>query len=392
MSEARPPAGRIAMVTYSTKPRGGVVHTLHVAEALSDLGWPVHLFALGDPGAGFFRPVRVPATIFDAPGREGTLEERVAASTDALAGGLTGRLAGRFDAVHVQDCIAARAAMRVRDAEGGIPVIRTVHHVDDFTTPALIECQRRSILDPDHLIVVSRDWRRRILAEFGRRADVVTNGVDLDRFAGPAATDGAVLRARAGARDGFLFLTVGGLEPRKGSLELVEALARVRREVSPPPAMAVVGGHSFQDHTPYASRVMARAAELGLGPETGLTVVGTVGEDELTGWYQAADGFVFPSVKEGWGLALIEALAAGLPAVAADLPVFHEFLSGDDALLVQPGNSRALAAGMRRLVEDGGLRESLGRNGPITASRFTWRRCAEEHAAIYPEILRSRVA
>ena len=61
---------RIALVTYSTKPRGGVVHCLELAEALYRAGCPVHVFALGDPAAGFFRPTAVPHTIFPAPGRQ----------------------------------------------------------------------------------------------------------------------------------------------------------------------------------------------------------------------------------------------------------------------------------------------------------------------------------
>ena len=84
-----------------------------------------------------------------------------------------------FDVLHAQDCIAGRAVVALRDA--GVPAlaVRTVHHVDDFTTQALVECQRRSILDPDRVIVVSQYWRRRLQDEFGVHAEVVTNGVSL---------------------------------------------------------------------------------------------------------------------------------------------------------------------------------------------------------------------
>ncbi|HZD69347.1 MAG TPA: MSMEG_0565 family glycosyltransferase [Actinomycetes bacterium] len=383
MTGIGPTGPRVAILSYSTKPRGGVVHTLHLAENLHDLGHRVHVFALGDPAAGFFRPLRAPHTILPAPGRDGTLEERVASSTETLVAGLSGRLRGRFDLVHAQDCIAARAGVAVTGPEDGLPVIRTVHHVDDFVSQALVECQRRSILDPDHVVVVSRDWQRRLREEFGVDAEVVTNGVDSPRFARPSSVDGSDLRARVGARGSFLFLTVGGIEPRKGSLELVEALAKVRAVVTPPPVVAVVGGHSFQDYDPYRERVLDRAGELGLSFGEAVALLGTVPEDELTRWYHTADAFVFPSHKEGWGLALLEALAAGLATVATDIPVFREFLGERDALLVPAGAAGALADAMVRVASDPQLRSRLGRRGPRVAGRFTWRRCAEQHAAIY---------
>jgi glycosyltransferase-like protein len=377
---------RVAMLTYSTKPRGGVVHTLHLAENLYALGHQVHVLALGDPQAGFFRPLRAPHTILPDPGRDGGLEERVAASTETLVAGLRGRLCGRFDLIHAQDCIAARAGVAVAGPEGGLPVLRTVHHVDDFVSQTLVECQRHSILDPDHVLVVSRDWQRRLREEFGVDAEIVTNGVDGPRFARPSSVDGSDLRARIGARGRFLFLTVGGIEPRKGSLELVEALAKVRTVISPPPLLALVGGHSFQDHDAYRRRVLDRTARLDVPVGEAVALLGTVPEEELPRWYHTADAFVFPSRKEGWGLALLEALAAGLATVATDIPVFREFLGDQDALLVPAGDAGALGDAMVRVAEDPELRNRLGRRGPRVAGRFTWRRCAEQHAAIYRRV------
>jgi glycosyltransferase involved in cell wall biosynthesis len=246
-----------------------------------------------------------------------------------------------------------------------------------------VECQRHSILDPDHVLVVSRDWQRRLREEFGVDAQVVTNGVDGPRFARPSSADGSDFRARIGARGRFLFLTVGGIEPRKGSMELVEALAKVRTVVSPPPVLAVVGGHSFQDHEAYRQRVRDRAAELGVPVGEAVVVLGTVPDEELPRWYHTADAFVFPSHKEGWGLALLEALAAGLATVTTDIPVFREFLGEQDALLAPAGDAGALGDVMIRVASDPELRNRLGRRGPRVAGRFTWRRCAQQHAAIY---------
>jgi glycosyltransferase-like protein len=375
----------VALVTYSTRPRGGAVHTLHLAEALQRLGEPVHVIALGDPAAGFFRPTTVPYTIIPAAPYAASLQERVFRAVDALADGLA-TLAPGFGVLHTQDCISARAAARVRDLGAAVLVVRTVHHVDDFTTPALVDCQRRAILEPDHVLVVSEAWRRILLHDYGVTAAVVGNGVDLDRVTAPPAGDRAARRAGIGAGDRFLFLTVGGIEPRKGSAELVEALGALAG-AGTPPLLAVVGGHSFQDYAAYRERVLDRAASLGLELGRDLVMLGTVPDAELSGWYHAADAFVFPSRNEGWGLVVLEAMAAGLPVVATDIPVFREYLTPDrDALLGPPGDAAALAEGMRRLAADAALRARLAANGPSVARRFPWEAVARRHLDFYARL------
>jgi glycosyltransferase-like protein len=374
----------VALVTYSTRPRGGVVHTLHLAEALTRLGRQVRVFALGDPDVGFFRPVDAPVTIIPEPPRAPTLEARVFASIATLTRGLAQALGGRYPLIHVQDCIAARAAVALRDEGAPIEVIRTVHHVDDFTTEALVECQRRSVLDPDHLLVVSRYWRDRLASEFGVGSTVVTNGVDASRFAAPTALSAAV-RSQVGADDCMLFLTVGGIEPRKGTRELIEALAIVREQLDPPPVLVLVGGHSFQDHRHYREQVLDRVRQLSLNGA--LVLPGTVADAELPAWYQAADAFLFPSVKEGFGLAVLEAMAAGLPVVTSDIPVFREYLEhGRGALLVPAQDASALAGAMLQLACDPDLRSALAAVGPAVAGVYTWEGCAVQHMAIYDRI------
>jgi glycosyltransferase-like protein len=376
----------VALVTYSTKPRGGVVHTLSLAEALTSAGADVTVVALGDPAKGFFRPVAAPFTIVPAPAAAETLEDRVFEAVDALADGLS-TMTGRFDVFHAQDCIAARAAARVRDAGAGIPVVRTVHHVDDFTTPALIDCQRQAILEPDIVLVVSQHWRTLLKDEYGVDAGVVYNGVDRMRFGTISAERRRHLRARVGAEHRFLFLAVGGIEPRKGSVHLLAALGRLKAEIDPSPVLAVVGGHSFQDYEEYREAALGSMPALGLELGRDVVLLGTVPDDELPAWYAAADALAFPSLKEGWGLAVLEAMSSGLPVVTSDIPVFREYLTGGaDALMVPPGDEPALAAAMRSLVEDDGLRDRLGAAGRRVASRFTWEASASRHRAVYEGI------
>ncbi len=387
----------VALVTYSTKPRGGVVHTLALAEALAADDQPVHIIALGDPTTGFFRDTEVPCTFIPAPAWADTLDERVFSSIDALADGL-GSLATEFSILHTQDCIAARAAARVRDAMGSNhpdrpTVVRTVHHIDDFTTQALIDCQRQAIIEPDQLIVVSRQWQQILHAEFGLVPTVIHNGVDTAKLARPRGLDRDTLRATVGAVDRFLFLTVGGIEPRKGTIEMIEALAILKRSMEDPPMLAIVGGHSFQDHKSYRTAALARAATLGVSFETDVVVLGTVSDRDLAAWYHSADACLFPSVKEGWGLVAMEALAVGLPLIATDIPVFREYLEdGVTAMLVAPGDPADLARAMRLLTDDAELRTGLAEVGKEMVRRFSWKRAAQDHRAVYESIRASRAS
>jgi len=379
---------RIALVTYSTKPRGGAVHTLSLAEALHAAGVDVHVIALGEPDKGFFRAVAAPTVIIPAPVKGRTLEQRVFASIDSLEAGLAD-LAGSFDIVHTQDCISARAAARVRDAGSPIRVLRTVHHVDDFTSEVLINCQNRAIVEPDEIFVVSEQWRRLLLADHGVEASVVPNGVDAERF-GPISSDRkAELRRRVGAKrslapDRFLFLAVGGIEPRKGTMHLFHALAALKRTVFPAPVLAIVGDHSFQDYQAYRDECLALLPELDLELGHDIVMLGMVPDAELPQWYRAADALAFPSTKEGWGLAVLEALASDLPVVSSDLPVFGEYLTdGVNALMTPVGNVDALAAGLTAIVNEPDLREHLVQNGRTVVDRFTWAASARRHQEIY---------
>jgi len=378
----------VGLVTYSVKPRGGVVHTLALAEALHAAGYPVRVIALGDPAAGFFRPVAAPYTIIAAPPSLPTLEERVFANVDALAAGL-GPLTAEFGILHTQDCISARAACRVRDGAAGPPpvVVRTVHHVDDFTTPSLIDCQRQAILEPDRILVVSERWREILADEYLTSAEVVHNGVDVARFRSADPDLAAALRQRAGAACRPLILAVGGIEPRKGSDTLMAALRRLEGRPGRRPVLAVVGGHSFQDYREYRDRVLSSLPGLGLRLDDDVVLLGTVPDAELPGWYAAADVLAFPSIKEGWGLAVLEAMSAGLPVVVSDLPVFREYLRpGQDALMVPVDDAAALAAALGTVLDDAALADRLRAAGYQVCARFTWDRCAAEHQRIYADL------
>ena len=381
---------RVAMLTYSVRPRGGVVHAIAVSEALAARGHAVELFAVGPPGAAFFRAPGVPAAVVPhEPPPDADFDAKIASTIATYRDGLRPILRdGGFDVVHAQDCISANAALALRDEDLIPAVIRTVHHVDDFRSPSLIACQIRSIAEPDHVLCVSPPWIGRVRDEFGVEPGLVGNGVDPERYR-PARDEAERRAARhaAGLNGRLAILTVGGIEPRKGSLTMLEGFAAARDALPDRrPVLLVAGGATLFDYRDEIDRFHTRAAELGLDGD--LRVLGPVEDAELEGLYRAADVFALPSTKEGFGLAVLEALAAGLPAVVSDLEVFRGFLGdGASALLAPTGDPGALAEALVRVARDPALAERLRAGGREVAARHTWARVAEAHEAAYRDFL-----
>lgn len=378
----------IALFTYSTKPRGGVVHTLALAEALQALGHAVHVYALGKDRQGFFRPVEVPHTLIPFESREDEpLVQRVQRYIETYYRFLRARSSEPFDVYHAQDCISANALWRLRE-EGRIPAfIRTVHHVDDFTSEVLIRCQRDSILRPDHRVVVSRYWQDRLRRTFDVESHVIYSGVDLQRFQPASDADREAARAALDLTDEVAFLSIGGIEPRKNTIRLLHAFEEAQRTLAAQGRRSVwllVGGDTLLDYTPYRTAFFEQLERSGLREGTDIRLLGVVDDERIPVLYHAADLLVFPSVKEGWGLVNLEAMASGVPVLTSDLPVFREYLrSEENALLVDPEDESAIAAGIVRLAQDETLRRTLAKAGPVTAASYSWETTAEEHTAYY---------
>ncbi len=368
---------RIALLSYSTRPRGGVVHTLALAEALARAGQDVTVWTLGRDGdTGFFRPVdprvRLRIVPFGDIGPDEGVGPRILRSIAVLRAAFTPE---RYDIVHAQDCISANAVDHC---------IRTVHHLDHFTTPELAACHERAIVMPYAHVCVSAAVAAEVLDGWGIAATVIPNGVDAERFAAAAdgGPDGPAAAARRRWRDrlGRYVLAVGGIEPRKGSLDLLSAYARLTgagdvrdgRDVR----LVIAGGETLFDYREYRAEWDKLAARLGVVPE----VLGPVAHDELPSLVAAADVFCFPSVKEGFGLAAMEALAAGVPVVTRDLPVLREVF-GD---AVRYGTDPAgFAAALEAALRSPGSHRCAGQ---ALAARYTWDAAAEAHLRLYRQV------
>lgn len=358
---------RIALLTYSTKPRGGVVHTLALAEALAEAGASVTVWTLGRGGdAGFFRPVdpAVRQVIVPFADRDGeSVGERVLRSIATLRSEFE---SGNYDIVHAQDCISANAVDRC---------VRTVHHIDHFTTPELAACHERAITRPFAHVCVSAAVAAQLRDGWGLEAAVIPNGVDAARFAAAASDDPAAVSARTGWRAdlGRFVLAVGGIEPRKGSLDLLAAYGLLRRS-HPGIRLVIAGGETLFDYRDYRAEWELKAAELGVGP----VVLGPVAHADLPSLVASAAAFAFPSTMEGFGLAAMEALAAGVPLVARDLPVLREVFDGAARFGTSPAT---LAAALRQVLDQPDpVRRAAGQ---LLAARHTWQAAAQAHLAFY---------
>jgi glycosyltransferase involved in cell wall biosynthesis len=147
-----------------------------------------------------------------------------------------------------------------------------------------------------------------------------------------------------------------------------------------------VGGHSFQDYAQYREEALSGLPALGLRLGPDVVLAGTVSDEVLHEWYRSADALAFPSVKEGWGLVVLEALAADLPVVASDIAVLREYLTADrTAVLTRAGDPQSLADGMGRIVDDATLRAGLIRHGRELVPAFSWQQTAREHARVYAD-------
>ncbi len=358
---------RVALLTYSTKPRGGVVHTLALAEALARAGVDVDVWTLARGGdRTFFRAVDTavglrPVPFPDVPGE--AVGARILRSIRTLRDALRG---ADYDVVHAQDCISANAALAA-----GLRCLRTIHHLDTFTTPELVACHDRAVLEPAGHVCVSEAVAREVREQYGVQPVVIANGVDAGRFERAASPASTSQRDRWRDQLGHYVLAVGGIEPRKGSIDLLEAYALLRPR-HPHLRLVLAGGETLFDYRDYRAAFDQRARELGVEP----TRLGVVDDAALPSLVAAAQAMAFVSTKEGFGLAALEALAAGVPVVARDLPVLHEVFGSTVSFATDP-------AGMADAFDGLLSGRTDVRPGRALARSYTWEVAAQAHLQVY---------
>ena len=233
------------------------------------------------------------------------------------------------------------------------------------------------------LIIANSAFTRKCLVEkLGIRAGkirVVHLGVDHQRFRPvPVSKDLRARYALEEARPHVLY--VGAELPRKNLPVLLQAIARVKQNL-PRVKLIKVGG---PEYLPRHGRLLALIAALGLRENVRFT--GHVPPAHLAQLYCLADVFVLPSLYEGFGLPVLEAMACGAPVVCSTAPALKE-VAGEAALLVDPGDVGGWARAIERVITDRQLRQELSHKGLERAQGFSWARAASQTLAAYAELL-----
>ena len=379
------PTARVAILAHSTNPRGGVVHALELGDALGRLGFDATVFAPDAAGAGFFRPTLCATVcVVGSPvgrGVRSMVETRVADYVRYFECAEH----RRFDVWHAQDGISGNALATLKERGLISGFARTVHHVDTFADERVRALQLRAIKAADHLFVVGRLWRDWLIRELDRDACYVGNGVDRNRFSTtPDASDNE-LRARLNLPSGArVFLALGGVEERKNTIRLLQAFQALRLQ-HPSARLVIAGGASLLDHDAYQARFAGALAHCGATADAVIRT-GPLRQKLMPALYRAATCFVSPSVKEGFGLGILEAMASGVPVVASRIAPFTEYLNEDDVAWCDPFDTASIAAAMARSLEPA-LRARLVARGDEVAARHDWLSTARAHVATYEKML-----
>jgi phosphatidyl-myo-inositol alpha-mannosyltransferase len=360
---------RVALACpYAWDAPGGVqVHVRQLSEHLRARGHQVLVVAPGatdpaDPGVRIVgRPVRIPFNGSVVP-----------ICPDPRSRSVIRRRLGEFgpDVVHVHEPFSPSTGMFAA-LTAPVPVVATFHAYAE-----------RSVALAAFAPLLTKVWNRLAVrlavsnaaAEFAGRhfrgeVRVVPNGLDVEPFqqASPAELPGQ-----------RRLLFVGRLEPRKGLRFAIRAFRLLADEFAD--AVLVVAGDGPE-----------RKAAQELPPSTRDRVImlGAVSRTDLPHYHAAADAFLAPNTGgESFGIVLVEAMAAGLPVVASDIPGYREVVRHEvEGLLVPPRDPAALADAVRRLFTDDDLAGRLGANGRQRAERFAWPVVAEEIEGAYRQAL-----
>lgn len=238
-----------------------------------------------------------------------------------------------------------------------VPVIRAAQRVISVSNAAAQFCHRLTI--PSDKIVT------------------VPNGVDIQAFS--AAVDGSALRGRLQLDSQPVVVTALRLAKRKGTHLLLAAFAEVLK--FEPEARLVIAGAGSEE-----TNLRRLIQKLGIGPR--VHMVGGISKQQVAELMAAGDVFVLPSSLEAFGLAALEAAAAGTPVICSNAGGIPEVFShGENALLFSPGSTQDMASAMLELIRDGEMRKALGARGRNTAQELTWEACADRTIQVYEEAL-----
>jgi len=274
------------------------------------------------------------------------------------------------------------------------PVVVTVHDVSFIEHPEFFRrvralqlriTVRRTVKQAACVLTPSEFSKRAILKAFGlpeERVVVVPNAVSEEFRPRPAAPAAAEVWRRYGIASPFL-LTVGDLQPRKNHEGLIRAFAElIRHHPALPHRLVIVGQDGW-----YGAHVRRAAARSGIADR--IHFPGFVPDEDLLLFYAACEVFVFPSVYEGFGLPILEAMACGRAVACSNTTAMPE-VADAAAILFDPRDCGQMVRAMRDLIADPELRARRERLGLKWAGRFSWDRAAEKTFEVYCAVADAR--
>ena len=336
------------------------------------------------------------ATAFANREAEGELRRTYGSQLSVVGLPVTARRPGQWaiGELALLPVAAARAGVEIvhslanfAPAHGRFHRVITIHDLQYRAVPQLLTAARRAATaamiglaarKADRIIAVSESGARELAASLPvprERIEVIPNGV------GTPVSDAvpeAELRDRYAIGNRRVVLSISTALPHKNLGALFGALALLAPERRPLLVIAGLG----TDGAPVRER--ARAA----GVETDIRLLGYQPPEVLEGLYRLARCVVMPTLYEGFGLPVLEAMARGVPVACSAIPSLRE-LVGDSALMFSPQRTSEIAAAIEQLVLDDALRRELGEAGRGRASQFSWRRAAETTLACYRKVLES---
>jgi len=264
----------------------------------------------------------------------------------------------------------------IRDPESAFPRLRRY----------LNRVVPRSVARAVHILADSVATKNDVVELFGTQLDKITvlyGGVDA-HFAPVQEPDRlAAVRARYGIGQAPFILGIGTVQPRKNYRRLIQAFADLNPSASGL-QLVIAGGKGWM-----YDQIFAEVKQLGL--ESWVIFPGFVDDDDLPALYSAAEMLAYPSIYEGFGLPILEAMACGTPVVTSRSSSLPE-LAGDAALLVEPTDVADIADAMRRLRQDADLRRRLVAQGFGQTRKFTWEKAAHQLLGVYEALGALRAA
>ena len=273
------------------------------------------------------------------------------------------------------------------------PTIITVHDLSFLRYPETHPAERVRVMDRrvpkaiascDYVLVDSEFVRREVLDVYGPPPEkVVTTYLGVsERFRAMTPEETNTVLARHGLEHGNYVLSVGTLEPRKNLTGTLEAFARLPGPLQKRCPLALVGMVGW-----HMEQLAPRLRQLSAGGR--VRTLGYVPDADLPYLYAGAGAFIYPSIYEGFGLPVLEALAAGVPVVTSNRASLKE-VAGSQAAALEPDDFSGLGEALRKALEHDAA-DAAGRARRIAWARtFTWQRCAEQTLAVYQRAIRKK--